>query len=196
MESDGNVLKNRQLVSDDGFVRYTYCPSRDYALKRLRETKEFLHAGGSLPLRLHVARLSCGAVCGALWHYFGPPHDIHDDWKQSFSFFFDVTVTPSVRCPQLTEPVTLLLEVSDWKGGPQMELRMPRRGEGDYVLEEGNDLLPEQLRGEVLGFFLGFLEGYIATGPLQEFERRYAYGGLKGRRYGVQNGTPFDEVQE
>lgn len=94
--------ESRQLASRDGFVCYTYHPSCDYVAKRLEETKELLRAGGNLSLVFRVAWLSSGAVCGALWHYFGPPHDIHDDWKQFFSFYFDVTVQPSLRDPQRT----------------------------------------------------------------------------------------------
>jgi hypothetical protein len=31
-----------RFESEDGFLRYEYCPSREYTAKRLRETKEIL----------------------------------------------------------------------------------------------------------------------------------------------------------
>lgn len=95
----------------------------------------------------------------------------------------------------IVDLLTLMLKVSDWKGGLQMRLQMPRRDQDDSVLEEGNDVLPEPLREEVLGYFLGFLEGYISVGPMQEFERRYAYSGIAVMRYGVKDGVPFDEAK-
>jgi hypothetical protein len=94
--------------------------------------------------------------------------------------------------------VQLLLRVADWKGGLELELRMQLRGGPDTfdVLEDGSDVLPANLRVEVLGFFLGYVEGLASSGvPLGDFEREYAYDGLKGLRYGVRGGVPFDEAR-
>ncbi len=185
--------RRAEVATPDGFARYRYLPTREDAVRRLQETKRFLSTTDNLPLIMHIARLNSGAICGALWRAFGPPHDIHDDWKQSFSFYFDVDIAPWVHEPRLAKPVTLLLEVSDWKGGPRIELSMPRQSATDIYLEAGEDVLPGPLREEVVVLFLGYVEDRRRRRALKSFERSYPPGYEEGR-YGARGGIPFDHV--
>ena len=182
-------VRRFRLRAPDGSLAYAYLPSRDHALHRLRETKP-LRETSPLPSLMRIESLSCGAVFGALWSCFGPPHDIHDDWKQSISYYFDVAVEPRARGLD-GRPVRLLLEVSDWKGGLRVELRMPRRDSEDHVLEHGEDVLPAQVRPLPGEYLVGFARGYAETGSLLDFERTHPGG--KGR-FGVRRGVPFDEA--
>lgn len=129
---------------------------------------------------------------------FGRPHDIHDDWKQSISYYLDVHVNPAARGRSDLRPVTLLLRASDWKGSLDLQLRMARRGDRSSrdVLEDGDDVLPAELRVAVLSFFIGYVEGFASRAPLPDFERTYAYGEVEGLKYGVRAGAPFDEAHE
>ncbi len=184
-----------EVATPDGFARYRPLRTREEVMRRLRETKEFLSAETSdLQMSMYIAGLNSGAVCGALWRAFGPPHDLHDDWKSSFSYYLDVIVAPSSHDPGIDRPVTLLLEVSDWKGGPRINLYMPRRSEDDIYLESGDEILPGNLRQEVVLLFLGWLEDRRRRRALKSFERSYP-GGYGGERYGVKHGVPFDHVR-
>lgn len=192
LDKDAGGFVAREIASRDGFVRFRYNPSLEHAVARLRETKEFLLTDQGFRLALEAASLSPAAVCGALWHLFGPPQDLYDDWKMSFAYYFDVFVDPSVRRPELTTPARLLLRVADWKGAVELRLSMQRRGEGDIVLEHGEDILPIELQDQVLAFFIGYLQGYLETGPLHDFERSIPPA-AGGGRYGVRDGVPFVE---
>lgn len=162
-------------------------------VRRLEETKSFL-SSTSFAFQLEAAHVSCGLVFGALWSWFGPPHDIHDDYKESISYYLDTEVRPRARGLDRA-PVRLLTAVSNWKGSVQIELRMPRRRRDDLTLEEGDDLLPRGLREEVAGFLLGFLEGYGGTGRLHDFTRpRPAAAGAPRSRFGARSGKPFDDL--
>jgi len=186
-----------ELESEDGILRYEYNPSREYAAKRLRETKEIsLDLPQMLPIYAALSRIGNAKIVGALWNCFGPPQDIYDDWKQSYSFFFDLIIQCQLMDDQFEDSVYLLMEVCDWKGGPDIRLRMPRKDEDDWVIEDGKDLLTEQMRNYSLFYFIGFIEGYARTGPLHDFERTYPYGKYTGKKYGVRNGIPFDETYQ
>ena len=179
-----------EIVTPDGFARYVYAGSRETARRRFYATKEFLRAGGEVSLQLAIGSLHCGALCGALWKRFGPPHDVLDDWKQSFQFCLDVLVTPAIRDPDGGRtPVELLLDISDWKGSAQMRLRMPVHGRSTESLEDGEDLLRYEERLEVLAYFFGFCKGFIESSHLEDFDRRLP----DGMPYGVENGVPFPQ---
>jgi len=183
--------------SRNGFVRFACLPSRELAFERLRATKEFLFSPQECGLAFETGKVCMGSFFGTMRELFGRPHDIHDDWKQSISYYLDVDVDPGRRGHSGPSPVQLLLRVADWKGDLELQLRMQRRGGPDShdVLEDGSDVLPADLRVHVLTFFLGYVEGLASGAPLGDFEREYAYGELKGLRYGVRGGVPFDEAR-
>jgi hypothetical protein len=187
------------VVSRDGFVKFTCLPSREHAFERLGATKAFLLSSRECGLAFEAGKVCMGTFFGAMRKLFGRPHDIHDDWKQSISYYLDVDVDPGKRGHAGLSPVQLLLRVADWKGDLELQLRMPRRGGPDSrdLLEDGSDLLPAELRVHVLGFLLGYVEGLASSGvPLGDFEREYVYGEQKGLRYGVRGGVPFDEARK
>ncbi len=185
----------KALGSEDGLLQYEYCPSREYAAKRLRETKEILSDFMQMyPIYAHLSQTGNSKIVGALWDCFGPPQDIYDDWKQSYSFYFDLTIQRQLMDDRFSDALLLLIEVCDWKGGPDIRLRMPiRGGKQDEILEDGKDILTDEMRLYSLAYFLGFIKGYAKSGRLHDFERRYPYGEYQGKKYGVRNGIPFDE---
>lgn len=187
----------RTIHTQDGFARFTCLASRARALQRLRATKEFLFSSEECLLAFDTARVSNGRFFGAMLELFGRPHDVHDDWKQSISYYLDVKADPARRGRPDLKPVRLLLRVADWKGSLELQLRGPwRRGQDSRQgLEDVNDVLPADLRVQVLSFFLGYVEGVASRTPLPDFEREYAYGEVQGLRYGVNDGVPFDEAQ-
>lgn len=183
-----------KLESEDGLLCYKYCPSREYAGKRLRETKEILSGYFQMyPIYSELYKIGNATIVGALWSCFGPPQDIYDDWKQSYSFFFDLIIQRQLMDDRFSDEAHLFMAVWDWKGGPSIELRMPRRDENDCVLEDGKDILTDEMRLYSLSYFIGFIEGYASSGRLHDFERTYPYGEAQGKKYGVRNGVPFDE---
>lgn len=186
-----------KLESEDGILRYEYEPSREYAAKRLRETKEIsIGFIQKITAFRAISAIGNSKIVGALWSCFGPPQDIYDDWKQSYSFFFDLIVQRQLMDEQFNDSARLFMEVCDWKGSPDIRLRMPRRDEDDWVIEDGKDILTEQMRNYSLFYFIGFIEGYASSGPLHDFERTYPYGEYKGKTYGVRNGIPFYETYQ
>jgi len=195
LDASFSLLSGKALESEDGILRYEYCPSREYAAKRLRETKEILSDFIQMyPIYGHLSQIGNAKIVGALWSCFGPPQDIYDDWKQSYSFYFDLTIQHQLMDNQFSDSVLLLMEVCDWKGGPDIRLRMPiRGGKQEEMLEDGKDILTDEMRLYSLANFVGFIKGYAESGRLHDFERRYPYGEYQGKKYGVRNGIPFDE---
>ena len=185
-----------RFESEDGFLRYEYRPSREYTAKRLRETKEILSNFIQMyPIYGHLSQIGNAKIVGALWSCFGPPQDIYDDWKQSYSFYFDLTIQRQLMDNQFSNAILLLMEVCDWKGGPDIRLRMPiRGGKQEEILEDGKDLLTDEMRlySIALGlsslrietYFVGFIKGYAESGPLHDFERTYPYGEYQYKEYG------------
>ncbi len=184
-----------RFESEDGFLRYEYCPSREYTAKRLRETKEILSDFIQMyPIYGHLSQIGNAKIVGALWSCFGPPQDIYDDWKQSYSFYFDLTIQRQLMDDRFSNALLLLMEVCDWKGGPDIRLRMPIRGDKqEEILEDGKDILTDEMRFYSLSYFIGFIKGYAESGLLHDFERTYPYGEYQYKEYGVRNGIPFDE---
>ena len=66
-----------KLESENGLLRYEYCPSREYTAKRLRETKEILSDFIQMyPIYGHLSQIGNATIVGALWSCFGPPQEI------------------------------------------------------------------------------------------------------------------------
>ena len=184
-----------KLESEDGILRYEYCPSREYVLKRLKETKEISSTYFQMrSIYAELNRIGKAKIVGALWNCFGPPQDIYDNWKQSYSFFFDLIIQRHLMDDRFSNAVHLFMSVWDMKGNPSIQLRMPRRDENDCVLEDGKDILTDEMRLYSLSYFIGFIKGYASSGQLHDFERTYPYGEAQGKKYGVRNGIPFDEA--
>ena len=159
------------------------------------ETKEILSDFIQMyPIYGHLSQIGNAKIVGALWSCFGPPQDIYDDWKQSYSFYFDLTIQRQLMDNQFSNALLLLMEVCDWKGGPDIRLRMPiRGGKQDEILEDGKDILTDEMRLYSLAYFVGFIKASAESGPLHDFERTYPYGEYQYKEYGVKNGIPFDE---
>jgi len=115
------------------------------------------------PIYAELNRIGNARIVGTLWNCFGPPQDIYDDWKQSYSFFFDLIIQRQLMDERFNDEAHLFMAVWDWKGSPSIELRMPRRDEGDYVLEDGKDILTDEMRLYCLSYFIGFIKGYAES---------------------------------
>ncbi len=146
------------------------------------------------PIYSELNKIGNATIVGTLWNCFGPPQDIYDDWKQSYSFFFDLIIRRQLIDARFNDEAHLFMSVWDWKGGPSIQLRMPKRNERDYVLEDGKDILTDEMQLYSLAYFVGFIKGYAESGRLHDFERTCPYGEAQGKKYGVRNGIPFDEA--
>jgi len=56
---------------------------------------------------------------------------------------------------RFSDSVLLLMEVCDWKGGPDIRLRMPIKGKQEEMLEDGKDLLTDEMRLYSLAYSVG-----------------------------------------
>lgn len=178
----------------DGLVRIDQLPkSREAVVQRLRATKEIMWQSWRYA-RLDdvVADMNTGALFGVLWSCFGVPLGMHDNWKSSIAYYFDVQVEPARLGHAGVAPVRWMLRASDWKSAPRIELSMDSRGPDDH-LEVGDDVYPENLGLYVLSFFEGFVRGYLASGPLVDFELAYNYRYGRRAKYGVRGGRAFDD---
>lgn len=187
----------REVRTPDGFARFTSLPSRDLAFHRLRATKPLLPSPQERQLELETSQVDRGEFFAAVHALFGRPHDMHDDWTGSISYYLDVDVDPARHGRFDLSPVKLLLGVVEQSRSLELRLRMQRRADPDEgeAPGVGDDVLPPDLRVAVRRALLGYVQDYASRTRLPDFERAYPGFEVKRPRYGVRDGVPFDEAR-
>lgn len=131
---------------------------------------------------------------------FGEPNDLFDDWKQSFSWWLNLSLDVG-RLMGRDSPgprLELILRASDYRGGTDIRLLWPKGppAEAAAFTQEVYDRLLYKL-AYLVGFRVGSLEvrGMLPDWSLRCPETRGRFGCRRGTFFDVEGPAPDDDVQ-